>query len=150
MQLHLTVFDLAGESRNIADLYQLRCETKGVGFKAFIEIQEPFMVVEDAARLRQVLHNLLGNAVKFTKSGLIIFRVQRAGDEAYSFDVRDTGPGITAKDLGHIFEAFRQVDDSATRPADGTGLWSDDRSRSGPSNGWRHRRQQRTWCRLTF
>jgi len=73
------------------------------------------------ARVRQVLHNLLGNAVKFTKSGLVVLKVQRQGD-LFSFEVRDTGPGISAKDAAHIFDAFRQADDSATRPADGTGL----------------------------
>jgi signal transduction histidine kinase len=122
LELRETAFDLAGELRNIGELYQLRCESKGIGFQAFIDLEEPHMVVGDAARLRQVLHNLLGNAVKFTKTGLIILKVQRQDDQRYSFDVRDTGPGIASKDLGHIFEAFAQVDESATRPADGTGL----------------------------
>ena len=59
--------------------------------------------------------------MKFTKSGLVVLKVQRHGD-LFSFEVRDTGPGISAKDAAHIFDAFRQADDSATRPADGTGL----------------------------
>ena len=121
LELHRTSFDLAVELNNVADLYKLRCDSKGLDFSSSIRLDNPCGVLGDAARLRQVLHNLLGNAVKFTKSGLIVLKVQRHG-ELYSFDVRDTGPGIATKDVEHIFDAFRQADDSATRPADGTGL----------------------------
>ena len=121
LELHPASFDLALELRNVADLYELRCDSKGLGFSSSIRIDTACRVFGDAARLRQVLHNLLGNAVKFTKSGLVVLKVQRQG-ELFSFEVRDTGPGIAAKDAAHIFDAFRQADDSATRPADGTGL----------------------------
>src|SRR5262249_34912486 len=72
-------------------------------------------------RIRQVLHNLLGNAVKFTRRGLVTLHVHWEG-AIWSFEVTDTGPGIAQKDLARIFEAFSQADDSAARPADGTGL----------------------------
>jgi signal transduction histidine kinase/DNA-binding NarL/FixJ family response regulator len=121
LELRRASFDLAAELNDIADLYKVRCESKGLDFSSSIRIQAPCMVLGDPARLRQVLHNLLGNAVKFTKSGLVVLKVQRQGD-LLSFEVRDTGPGIAAKDAAHIFDAFRQADDSATRPADGTGL----------------------------
>jgi signal transduction histidine kinase len=121
LELRRASFDLALELANVADLYKLRCDSKGLDFSSSVRIDTPCRVLGDAARLRQVLHNLLGNAVKFTKSGLVVLKVQRQG-ELYSFEVRDTGPGIAAKDAVHIFDAFQQADDSATRPADGTGL----------------------------
>jgi signal transduction histidine kinase len=121
LELREASFDLAIEIANVADLYKLRCDSKGLDFSSVFRIDSPCWVHGDAARLRQVLHNLLGNAVKFTKSGLVVLKVQRE-DELFSFEVRDTGPGISAKDASQIFDAFRQADESATRPADGTGL----------------------------
>ncbi len=120
LELSPTSFDLANELKNVADLYKLRCESKGLDFSSSISLEGP-RVLGDAARLRQVLHNLLGNAVKFTKGGLVVFKVQLKGGN-FSAEVRDTGPGIAARDMAHIFDAFKQADDSATRPADGTGL----------------------------
>jgi signal transduction histidine kinase/CheY-like chemotaxis protein len=121
LELHPASFDVAGELRNVADLYQVRCDSKGLDFNSSIRVESPSYVHADAARLRQVLHNLLGNAVKFTRAGLVVLKVHRQGD-TFSFEVRDTGPGIAPADAVNIFEAFRQADESATRPADGTGL----------------------------
>ncbi len=121
LELNRASFDLALELGVVVDLYKLRCESKGLDFSSSVLIDTPCRVVGDAARLRQVLHNLLGNAVKFTKCGLVVLKVQRQGD-LFFFEVRDSGPGIAARDAAHIFDAFRQADDSATRPADGTGL----------------------------
>jgi two-component system, sensor histidine kinase len=119
--LHPAPFDLASEVRNLADLYELRCTSKGIVFKSLIEIPQACWVLGDAARVRQVLHNLLGNALKFTERGLVRFKVrERSG--MFIFEIADTGPGIANADLPHIFEAFRQVDETAVRPADGTGL----------------------------
>ena len=121
LELRPAAFDLAHELANVADLYKVRCDSKGLDFHVSIRIDTPCRVHGDAARIRQVLHNLLGNAVKFTKSGLVMLKVQRHG-ERFTFEVRDTGPGIAGKDASRIFDAFRQADESATRPADGTGL----------------------------
>ncbi|MEO8921581.1 MAG: ATP-binding protein [Caldimonas sp.] len=121
LELHRANFDLAEELRILGDLYVVRCEGKGIGFSRSVQVATSCRVHGDPARLRQVLHNLLGNAVKFTKSGMVVFMVRQQGDQ-FSFEVRDSGPGIAPEHLTHIFEAFRQVDDSVTRPADGTGL----------------------------
>jgi signal transduction histidine kinase/FixJ family two-component response regulator len=121
LELHLAPFDLGSELRNIADLYDIRCQGKGLGFHAKIRIPASPWMRGDAARIRQVLHNLLGNAVKFTQRGAVSLEV-RAEGALWSFAVIDTGPGIANTDLNHIFEAFRQVDETAARPADGTGL----------------------------
>ena len=78
LELHPSAFDLANEVRNLADLYELRCQGKGIGFRAMVDIPETCWVHGDAARVRQVLHNLLGNAVKFTERGLVRFKVHQS------------------------------------------------------------------------
>jgi len=80
-------------------------------------------VSADPARLKQILVNLLGNAVKFTRRGEVRAAVGAgAGGNMARFEVTDTGCGIRPGDLDRIFDAFRQVDSSATRTAPGTGL----------------------------
>lgn len=80
-------------------------------------------VSADPARLKQILVNLLGNAVKFTRQGEVRAAVGAgAGGNMARFEVTDTGCGIRPGDLDRIFDAFRQVDSSATRAAPGTGL----------------------------
>lgn len=122
LELHLAPLNLEGETRSLADLYEIRCQAKGLGFRASIQLPEVCWVRGDAARIRQVLHNLLGNAVKFTQRGLVSLNVYARADNSYVFEVIDTGSGIETADLAHVFEAFRQVDETASRPAEGTGL----------------------------
>ena len=121
LELHLVPIDLEKEVRTIADLYEIRCESKGLGFRSSIKFPHSFWVMADPARIRQVLHNLLGNAVKFTQSGLVSLNAHMVG-ERFVFEVMDTGPGIDSRDMEHIFEAFHQADETAARPSDGTGL----------------------------
>jgi signal transduction histidine kinase len=78
-------------------------------------------VVTDPGKLRQILINLLGNAVKFTQRGEVCFEVERSGDEVL-FTVRDTGDGIEPANLEAIFEPFRQLGGARTRVAEGSGL----------------------------
>lgn len=87
----------------------------------------PRAVVGDQARIRQVLSNLIGNAVKFTREGRITVDIEAsapdpAGQIAMSISVADTGVGIAAKDLGRLFDRFSQADTSSTRPFGGAGL----------------------------
>lgn len=79
------------------------------------------VLVTDRTRLLQILINLANNAVKFTSEGSVTVELRAEGD-GLVFDVRDTGPGISAENLRHLFEAFRQVDGSARRAYEGTGL----------------------------
>ena len=76
----------------------------------------------DAKRLRQVLLNLLGNAVKFTESGSVSLHVQETGPDLVRFEVHDTGPGIDPEDHEEIFDRFAQADQSSQRAFDGAGL----------------------------
>ncbi len=85
------------------------------------QVEGDLMVLADEVKLRQVLLNLVSNAVKFTDSGEIAIRVKSDG-EFVRFEVEDTGEGIPAADLERIFEKFHQVDSRAARHAGGTGL----------------------------
>ena len=76
----------------------------------------------DAIKLRQILINLLGNAVKFTQTGGIAIRVSMPSDETVAFEIKDTGLGIAPHDLSRIFEPFTQASGSLSRSHEGTGL----------------------------
>jgi len=116
-------FELGAVVQNLAELYTVRATEKGLGFTLTLQLDQPCWVTGDPARLRQVLHNLLGNAVKFTQQGSITLTLMRDAESGrLSAEVQDTGPGIEASELVHVFEAFRQVSGAASRPFEGTGL----------------------------
>jgi signal transduction histidine kinase len=116
-------FDLAALVHTLADVYAVRAGEKGLDFKLALALSQPRWVSGDPARVRQVLHNLLGNAVKFTQRGSITLSVVHDIDRGtLSAEVRDTGPGIDAAELPRIFEAFHQVDAEGRQPFEGTGL----------------------------
>ena len=84
--------------------------------------QKEFFIYGDINRIRQILYNLLSNAMKFTKKGYIEFGYQPQNNQGINFFVRDTGIGIPKEKYDEIFERFRQVDESSSRPYEGTGL----------------------------
>ncbi len=100
----------------------------GKGLELILDIDEnvPSSIVADSVRIRQILINLVGNAVKFTNQGEVALRVRNLGtneDEAnLLFEIVDTGMGIAKKDFHLVFESFRQIDGSLTRRQGGTGL----------------------------
>jgi two-component system sensor histidine kinase/response regulator len=104
----------------------LRADQKGLELTCYVAPDVPDGVVADAARLRQILINLVGNAIKFTESGDIALRVEarsvNEGSAALRFVVRDTGIGIPEDKQEYIFEMFAQADASTTRRYGGTGL----------------------------
>ncbi|WP_020475639.1 response regulator [Zavarzinella formosa] len=104
----------------------LKAHAKGLELACDIASDVPDWVVGDSGRLRQVLTNLIGNAVKFTASGEVVVRVEHAasegGGERLRFGVRDTGIGIPKEKQATIFDAFTQADGSTTREYGGTGL----------------------------
>jgi PAS domain S-box-containing protein len=103
-----------------------RAGDKGLELAFHVPADVPDRVVGDAGRLRQILVNLVGNAIKFTAHGEVVVTVtkeQESEDEVFlRFDVTDTGIGIPADKLGKVFEAFSQADASTTRRYGGTGL----------------------------
>lgn len=116
-------FELASLVDTLAEVYTVRAGDKGLGFRLDLRLERPCWVRGDPSRVRQLLHNLLGNAVKFTQKGEIELSADRdAASGLIRVEVRDTGPGISAQDLEQVFEAFRQVGSADSRPFEGTGL----------------------------
>jgi signal transduction histidine kinase len=101
-------FDLLAELDELTDIYFVRAQERGLRFVANIHLGDECWVRGDPTRLRQVLHNLLGNALKFTEQGHVILDVERADGDTIEFAVQDTGQGIAPEDVSRVFEAFYQ------------------------------------------
>jgi signal transduction histidine kinase/ActR/RegA family two-component response regulator len=116
-------FDLVTQVGMVAGVFAVRARDKGLRFKLHNEFERPSWVMGDAARLRQVLHNLLGNAIKFTQQGSVELRLMRAGaPDMVRIEVSDTGAGIPGSDLARVFQAFYQASHEAVPMASGAGL----------------------------
>lgn len=119
-------FDLRDMLGDAMKLFGLRAHHRGLELAFRIPPEIPSILVADDGRIRQVLINLVGNAIKFTHQGEIVVGVERVSETDESmmleFTVRDTGIGIAADNLQKIFEPFRQADGSTTRKYGGTGL----------------------------
>jgi two-component system sensor histidine kinase/response regulator len=126
VELDRSPFDLCALIEEVLDLFIELAHRKGLELACFVPANLPAALIGDAGRLRQILTNLIGNAVKFTERGEITVRaslVDRTGSSAWvAFEVIDTGIGIPADKRQHIFEAFAQADSSTTRRYGGTGL----------------------------
>jgi signal transduction histidine kinase/Na+/proline symporter/CheY-like chemotaxis protein len=125
MELYPTAVDLPSFLRVIADSMRVKAEEKGLLFQLWVTPDLARTVNVDEKRLRQVLLNLLGNAVKFTAAGEVNLRVSgsaaNGGKVRLRFEVSDTGPGIAPDQLENIFLPFEQAGDAQMR-AGGTGL----------------------------
>jgi len=126
LELQRSEFDLRPNTERTIDALALRAEAKGLELICHIRRDVPDALLGDVGRLRQVLTNLVSNAIKFTEEGEVFVKVETAqkdpGRVCLEFSVRDTGIGIPAGRQGRIFEAFEQGDGSATREHGGTGL----------------------------
>jgi PAS domain S-box-containing protein len=126
LELEQAPFDLRECVETALDVVAPRASEKNLELACVIDAAVPPAIVGDATRLRQILINLAGNAVKFTEAGEVIITVDAApseqGRELVHFAVRDTGIGIPADRVGSLFESFTQVDASTTRRYGGTGL----------------------------
>jgi signal transduction histidine kinase/CheY-like chemotaxis protein len=123
LDLEIRPFALAALVEETVELLSPRAQAKGLEIASSIDERLPERVTGDAARLRQVLLNLAGNAVKFTEQGGVAVTAE-PGDEPdqIRFAVRDTGIGIAAEAQARIFEEFEQADGGTTRKFGGTGL----------------------------
>jgi signal transduction histidine kinase/DNA-binding response OmpR family regulator len=126
MELELTRFDLHEVVAEVAEMLATGAQSKGLELAMSIGEGVPLCLEGDPFRLRQILVNLVGNAVKFTSEGEVLLRVslieQQETAAVVRFEVSDTGIGIGADDLARIFESFSQADYSTTRTFGGTGL----------------------------
>ncbi len=108
---------------DVVRLLTPQAHARGLSIEAVIESKAPRRILGDSGRLRQILVNLCGNAVKFTESGGVLVRLSSGEREGQlRFDVEDTGPGIPNALIPRLFEPFEQVDNSASRKHGGTGL----------------------------
>ena len=125
LELYPSPLDLHGFVHGLADMIRVRAEDKGLTFVCNLSPDLPGSVLSDEKRLRQVLLNLLGNAIKFTTAGKVELSISTVSkDDAdcrIRFEVRDSGVGIAPDQLALIFQPFEQVGDTARR-AGGTGL----------------------------
>ncbi len=119
-------FNLGVTLDSISDIMGIKANEKGVEFACLIHDDVPLNLIGDPGRLRQVLINLAGNAVKFAEKGEVFIRVSRRleSDKKVElfFEVKDTGIGIPEDKIGILFNSFSQVDPSTTRKYGGTGL----------------------------
>jgi len=127
LELERVAFDPAGVANETAGVLRVIAEEKGVRLTVQVAPDVPARVEGDPFRLRQVLFNLLGNALKFTEQGEVALSVEnapgaKAGERRLQFAVRDTGIGIPRDRLNAIFHAFTQADGSTARRYGGTGL----------------------------
>jgi two-component system sensor histidine kinase RpfC len=126
VQIKQEAFDLYALVRSIEGMFSMQVEQGGVRYITDIDDSVPPCIKGDVGRLRQILVNLAGNAVKFTTAGEIRVRIRRTGghesSEQLLFEVIDTGIGIPKALQARIFERFRQADDSVQRKYGGTGL----------------------------
>jgi CheY-like chemotaxis protein len=123
--LNPAAFDLHALLNDLEMMFRLRTDAKNLQFSVEHIGEVPRFVVSDEGKLREVLINLLGNAVKFTKKGGIILRVRALHEETKELrllaEVEDTGPGIAAEDMGRLFHDFEQTQ-AGREAGTGTGL----------------------------
>ena len=121
MQLAQRAFDLRALLESVMAVSTVQADDKGLRLNLVSPAGEQW-VQGDPTRLRQILINLVGNAVKFTETGTVSLRSQRQADGATVIEVQDTGEGIPADQLEAVFSPFHQVDDTDRRRHGGTGL----------------------------
>ena len=116
-----TNFDLYALLDTLQQMLRLKAESKGLQLRFERSRDVPQFICTDEAKLRQVLINLLGNAVKFTSAGSVTLRVKKGEERSLHFAVIDTGPGIVASECDRLFEPFVQTA-AGVRSQEGTGL----------------------------
>jgi signal transduction histidine kinase len=126
MDIEVHPFDLRDCVESAMDLVAMRAAEKHLDLAYLFEGEVPAAINGDVTRLRQVLLNLLANAVKFTERGEVVLKVTAQAAEvcgqALLFSIRDTGIGLSEQGMANLFQSFSQADSSTTRKYGGTGL----------------------------
>jgi PAS domain S-box-containing protein len=122
MSLHRILFSPASLLQKVQASMEILAHNKGLEFSTSLAPELPESLYEDERRLQQILINLTGNAIKFTKTGKVQVKIYQVAPAQWTLQVSDTGAGIPKEAQKYIFEPFRQVDNSITRENRGTGL----------------------------
>lgn len=129
LELELVIFDMLKLVQEVVDLFAIKAQEKAIALSVNYAVDVPRYVVGDPVRVRQILSNLISNAIKFTQKGQVQLIVENnslirdeAGMAGFSFKVIDTGIGISQEAQKKIFEKFAQADAATTRKYGGTGL----------------------------
>jgi CheY-like chemotaxis protein len=123
LELERIDFHLREAVEETIEIFAARAHAKGLELMCDIGADVPDTVCSDPMRLRQILINFVGNAIKFTDSGMVVVRVRTVGkDGLLRFEVVDTGIGVSEEAQAHIFNSFSQADSFTTRKYGGTGL----------------------------
>lgn len=123
LPLHEEPFDLHALMGEVAETWRLNCQAKGLELRFEADLPAGQLVLGDPMRIRQVLYNLLGNAVKFTPEGFVALRAARSARTGrVDFSVQDSGIGIAPGEVAKVFEAFHQAEGTYRRSYGGTGL----------------------------
>ena len=121
IELEAIPFDLGQLVADVSQTYETIAAEKRIQFSHAIEADALGTYRGDPVRCKQILHNLLSNALKFTEKGAVRLSVS-GGQSGLSFEVSDTGIGISPEQMGRLFKRFSQADGSTTRQFGGTGL----------------------------
>jgi PAS domain S-box-containing protein len=125
LPLDVAPFDLGNLVREVVEMMRLRARQKGLGLELDATSTFPCYIKGDEERLRQILVNLVGNAVKFTERGGIVLRLSVKEEGAHAhllIDIQDTGPGIRPEDLSRLFQPFVRLSEDASQAGTGLGL----------------------------
>jgi signal transduction histidine kinase/CheY-like chemotaxis protein len=126
MPLHIDDFDVERCVRSAVSIAKLSAQPKGLSLICEFDADMPTWRRGDSKRLNQVVLNLLGNAVKFTSQGAITVQVEPTadviGEDGVRISIKDSGVGISANELAHVFDRFRQADQGSNRRFGGSGL----------------------------
>ncbi|MCF4965743.1 hybrid sensor histidine kinase/response regulator [Nostoc sp. CMAA1605] len=120
LELHPVPFHFPSFLESVVEINRIRAEQKGIAFNFHTDTQLPVGIAADEKRLRQVLINLLGNAIKFTDRGSVTLKVT-SNNQKIRFHIEDTGAGMTPEEIAKIFLPFEQVGDTK-KQTEGTGL----------------------------
>ena len=125
MELMADDYELCDVIHDTVTVFGLRAKEKGLYLHIHVDEKLPAMYRGDSLRLRQIINNIMSNAIKYSREGGINFSVtghQDDDSEVLHFEIEDTGAGIREEDLHRLFEAFERIDEKTNRNIEGTGL----------------------------